>query len=188
MDNSITYNIQDYKPSVKVNLPGTDIGILIFDSKDVGYLSKYLSILQLRAEISHSKRCQEYYRDDHDTYNEVIERDFQIACQLAINIIQAKAPKPTMTNKKYVDIDSLKSSLDIVEVAGRYTKLRKSGKNFCGPCPLHSEKKASFFVYPDSQSWHCFGACNTGGDAISLVMKAEHTDFKGAISTLGGGN
>jgi len=81
-------------------------------------------------------------------------------------------------------IDEVKQKIDIVDVASQYTKLIKAGRNFRGLCPLHSEKDPSFFVYPDQQSWHCFGACNTGGDAFSLVMKKQGISFGEALQLL----
>ena len=74
-------------------------------------------------------------------------------------------------------IDEVKQRLDIVEVAGQYTVLTKAGRNYKGICPFHSEKHGSFFVFPEQQSWHCFGACATGGDVFSLIMKKEGLDF-----------
>jgi len=74
-------------------------------------------------------------------------------------------------------IDEIKQKTDIAEVIGQYTKLTRSGKSLRGLCPFHSEKHGSFFVYPDQQSWHCFGACGIGGDVFSFVMKKEGCDF-----------
>jgi DNA primase len=74
-------------------------------------------------------------------------------------------------------IDEVKQRTDIVEVASQYTTLTKSGRYFKAICPFHSEKHPSFFIYPEQQSWHCFGACNTGGDVFSLIMKREGLDF-----------
>ncbi len=81
-------------------------------------------------------------------------------------------------------IDEVKQKTDITEIIGQYTKLTKSGRTLKALCPFHSEKHPSFFVYPEQQSWHCFGACNTGGDAFSFLMKKENLDFGGALKLL----
>jgi DNA primase len=81
-------------------------------------------------------------------------------------------------------IDEIKQKADIVEIVGQYVKLTKSGRTMRAPCPFHSEKKPSFFVYPEQQSWHCFGACNTGGDVFSFIMKKEGLDFADTLKLL----
>ncbi len=81
-------------------------------------------------------------------------------------------------------IEEVKQKTDIVEVIGQYATLKKSGKNLTAICPFHSEKHPSFFVYPEQQSWHCFGACNTGGDVLSFIMKKESLDFGEALRLL----
>jgi len=81
-------------------------------------------------------------------------------------------------------IDEVKQRTDIVEVVSQYTALTKAGRTFRGLCPFHSEKHPSFFVYPEQGSWHCFGACNTGGDVFSFIMKKENIDFGEALRLL----
>ncbi|MFN8484619.1 MAG: DNA primase [Anaerolineae bacterium] len=81
-------------------------------------------------------------------------------------------------------VDEIKARLDIVDVVGSYVQLKKSGRTFKGLCPFHSEKTASFLVNPERQTWHCFGACGTGGDIFSFIQRAENVDFPGALRLL----
>jgi DNA primase len=80
-------------------------------------------------------------------------------------------------------IDEVKQKTDIVSVVGQYVALKKAGRNLVGLCPFHGERNPSFFVYPEQQSWHCFG-CNTGGDVFSFIMKKESMDFGEALHLL----
>ncbi|MSQ32464.1 MAG: DNA primase [Dehalococcoidia bacterium] len=81
-------------------------------------------------------------------------------------------------------LDDVKRRLNIVDVVSDYVALKKAGRNFKAVCPFHSEKTPSFYVFPDKQSWHCFGACATGGDAIGFVMKRENLSFNEAMEKL----
>lgn len=69
-------------------------------------------------------------------------------------------------------IEDLKARLDIVEVAARYTRLKKVGSRHSGLCPFHDEKTPSFTVTPAKGIYKCFG-CGAGGDVLDLMCKAE---------------
>jgi DNA primase len=82
-------------------------------------------------------------------------------------------------------IDEIKSRLDIVDFVSETVTLKKSGKNYTGFCPFHPNTKTpSFVVFPETQTWRCFGACADGGDVFSFAMKQEGSDFKEALRKL----
>jgi len=76
--------------------------------------------------------------------------------------------------------DRVKQQADIVRVVGEYVRLKKSGQNFSGLCPFHSEKTPSFAVHPVKQIYHCFG-CGAGGDVFKFVMEMEKTTFPDSV-------
>ena len=80
--------------------------------------------------------------------------------------------------------DEIKQRVDVVEVISRYTELKRAGSIYKGLCPFHGERTPSFVVFPHSGTWHCFGACGTGGDVISFVMRKENLDFREAVEML----
>ncbi len=82
-------------------------------------------------------------------------------------------------------VDEIKARLDIVDVVGAYVPLKKAGRTYKGLCPFHSEKTPSFVVNPDRQTWHCFGACGTGGDIFSFIQRVENVDFPESLRLLG---
>ena len=80
-------------------------------------------------------------------------------------------------------VQSLVERADIVDVVSRYVKLKRSGSNYFGLCPFHSEKTPSFSVSPDKQIFQCFG-CSEGGGVISFIMKIESLGFQEAVKFL----
>ena len=69
----------------------------------------------------------------------------------------------------------------LVEAAG--VELRKTGKDFAGRCPFHTDDTASLVVTPAKNLWHCFG-CQCGGGSIDWVMKRKGVSFRHAVELL----
>lgn len=82
-------------------------------------------------------------------------------------------------------IDELKMKIDIVDVVGREVQLHKSGANYKGLCPFHSEKTASFMVNEEKQIFNCFG-CGEKGDVIKFVQSYYKLPFMEAVEKLCG--
>jgi DNA primase len=80
-------------------------------------------------------------------------------------------------------IDQIRQVANIVDIASRYTTLKKRGKKYVGLCPFHSEKDPSFTVDDEKQLFHCFG-CGAGGDIFTLIMEKENLSFPEALRSL----
>lgn len=82
-------------------------------------------------------------------------------------------------------IDEIKQRLDIVEVIGRYVPLKKAGRSYKGFCPFHHNTRTeALMVFPHTGTWHCFGACGTGGDIFTFVQKREGLSFPETLKLL----
>lgn len=80
-------------------------------------------------------------------------------------------------------LDEIRDRADIVDLIGEYVELKRSGSNYMGLCPFHSEKTPSFSVSPSKGIFKCFG-CGVGGDVITFVMKRENLSFPEAVEFL----
>jgi len=82
-------------------------------------------------------------------------------------------------------IEEIKGRIDIVDLVAETVKLKRSGHSFTGLCPFHSNTKSpAFVVWAETGTWKCFGACNTGGDVFSFVMKRDGIEFREALERL----
>jgi DNA primase len=80
-------------------------------------------------------------------------------------------------------ITELKYHSSIEQIVSSYVQLKRAGKNLKGLCPFHSEKTPSFTVYPDNQSFYCFG-CGAGGDVVTFIRRIENLDYPEAVRFL----
>jgi len=80
-------------------------------------------------------------------------------------------------------LEELRQRADIVELIGAQVRLKRSGRNYLGLCPFHSEKTPSFSVNPERGFFHCFG-CGAGGTAFDFVMRTEGVSFPEAVRLL----
>ena len=80
-------------------------------------------------------------------------------------------------------IDRVRDAIDMVELVGAKTDLRRAGTRWQGLCPFHDERTPSFSVNPEEKLYYCFG-CQKGGDAIGFVQEVEGLDFPEAVEML----
>ncbi|HEY1016570.1 MAG TPA: DNA primase, partial [Herpetosiphonaceae bacterium] len=81
-------------------------------------------------------------------------------------------------------IEQIKERIDIVAFISDYVPLRKAGRNWLGFCPFHPNSRSpAFTVFPDTQSYHCFG-CKASGTAFDFLMQREALSFSEALGQL----
>ncbi len=80
-------------------------------------------------------------------------------------------------------ITQLVQNSDIVDVVQSYVQLRHKGRTYMGLCPFHNEKTPSFVVYPETQSFYCFG-CGAGGEVITFIKRITNVEYVEAVKTL----
>jgi DNA primase len=80
-------------------------------------------------------------------------------------------------------IEEVRAAADIVDVAGDYVQLKRSGSRFMGLCPFHNEDTPSFSVDPEKNLYYCFG-CQNGGDVFKFVQEIEGVGFLESVRVL----
>lgn len=80
-------------------------------------------------------------------------------------------------------VQEIKDRLNIIDVIGEKVSLQKSGKNYRGLCPFHSEKTPSFFVSDELQAYKCFG-CGKQGDVFTFLQEYDRLTFREALEVL----
>ncbi len=88
--------------------------------------------------------------------------------------------------RELIERVKLRSPIEVI-VAERVRDLQKRGATWKARCPFHNEKTPSFVVNPERGTWHCFGACDEGGDVIKFVERFEGLTFLDAVRLLAQG-
>ena len=80
-------------------------------------------------------------------------------------------------------LERLKQYNDMQSTMSSYVNLKRKGSGSVCLCPFHSEKTPSCTVFPETQSFYCFG-CGAGGDVITFIMKIENLEYMEALRFL----
>lgn len=80
-------------------------------------------------------------------------------------------------------LEQLREACPMETIAGNYVNLIRRGRHYVCNCPFHSEKSPSCTIFPDTQSFYCFG-CGAGGDVITWVRRMENLEFTDVVKQL----
>ena len=80
-------------------------------------------------------------------------------------------------------LNELRYKNPIEEIISSYVVLKRTGSTYKGLCPFHNERTPSFTVYPNTNSFYCYG-CQSGGDVVTFVKTAENLDYIEAVKYL----
>lgn len=80
-------------------------------------------------------------------------------------------------------IQELLQRNDVADIISSHVQLKRNGRMYKGLCPFHSERTPSFTVYPETQSYYCFG-CGAGGDIITFTKEINGLTYIEAVKTL----
>jgi DNA primase len=113
------------------------------------------------------------------------ERLLDAAQPLPLRLPTDNRPSPpgTPLSGSGSGVQELKSRLPIEDLIGRYVPLRPSGQRLVARCPFHADHTPSFVVYPQTQSFHCFG-CRAHGDVFAFLMRYERLSFREALEVI----
>jgi CHC2 zinc finger len=110
---------------------------------------------------------------------DLLAQDFTTAharADTADEYVVLTTPMPEAARSRGIDFDALKDRIDIADYISRFTMLRPTNGRLVGRCPLpdHEDSTPSFWVYPNTRSWYCFG-CLRGGDVIHFARMHDGT-------------
>lgn len=134
-----------------------------------------------------------FMKHDLDDFRKFVKSAFSVTKQEVYDADCTRTWDETITelqkrseNKQHAmgdDLAAIRSTISLVDVVGEYAAVQQEGDYFRCNCPLHKENKPSFTIYPDSNSWYCFG-CQRGGDNIAFLQSMEGLNFRQAVAAL----
>ena len=77
-------------------------------------------------------------------------------------------------------VEEVRARADLVEICGEHVPLKRVGKSYRGPCPLHGGEGPNFSIDADRGIYKCF-VCGEGGDVFSFVMRHLGLEFPDAV-------
>ena len=80
-------------------------------------------------------------------------------------------------------LEQIRAACPMETIAGNYVNLIRRGRHYVCNCPFHSEKSPSCTIFPETQSFYCFG-CGAGGDVITWVRRMDNLEFTDAVKQL----
>lgn len=135
------------------------------------------------AHMHHNKDVNDAYRECRESFRSTFPA--QIADSSVKVVPDPPQPKPSKASKpKDTSLQDLKDRISILEVASMLGMRVPGGardSKIYTQCPIHKDTSPSFVIYPRTNSFNCFGACNTGGDQLTLIQFVKNCDFKTAV-------
>jgi DNA primase len=149
----------------------------------VGRLIPHARILELPEEVGEGGDITDFFvrlgRTDED-FRALLEK----ALPAPASPEEPREQEPRQSDSPLRQrIDRLKLTVPIAKVIGRYVELKNSGNTLTGTCPFHKDQMPSFTVYPETETYYCFG-CGAHGDVISFLRETEGLRFFEALDML----
>jgi DNA primase len=80
-------------------------------------------------------------------------------------------------------VEEVRARADLVEIVSEHTTLKRSGRTFRGPCPLHGGKGPNFSVDPGEGVLQVL-RLRRGGDVYNFLMKHLGMSFPDAVRSV----
>lgn len=79
------------------------------------------------------------------------------------------------------ELDEIARKINLVDYIEQTEELHRKGENYFIKCPFHKgDDTPSLCIYPETNSWHCFG-CGKGGTIYNWIMAKDNMGFKDSV-------